>query len=63
MAKNKLFAWQLWAHYILLEALLVIAFGLWQMLNPTDYVVLYLVIALGDQAIHWILGATTGWKD
>lgn len=69
MAQSRFLAWQLWFHYALLEAAIV--FFLWLgkgtsycvMANPTNLFLLYLVIALGDQAIHLALEKTTGWKD
>ena len=65
MAKNRLLAWQLWFHYLVLEAIILLALELTNIEIPTaiDIGILYLAIAIGDQAIHAILGATTGWKD
>ena len=63
---NKFLAWQLWVHYVLLEAIIVTFLHFTGQLvhwNPTDIILLYLAIALGDQTIHAILGALTGWKD
>ena len=65
MATNKLLAWQLWVHYLVLEAIILLALALSgiETINAIDIGILYLVIALGDQAIHFALGAVTGWKD
>ena len=63
MAKSRLLAWQLWIHYILLEILILFALLEIVLLTPAQMVALYLVIAVGDQAIHAMLGWLTGWKD
>ena len=69
MAKSKSGwgAWQLWFHYVLLEGLIVLFFHLngqhWIHSNIINLALLYVVIALGDQLIHLMLGALTGWHD
>lgn len=64
---NRLAQWQLWFHYALLTGLVVGFFHLngqhWLHESFMRIVVLYLVIAIGDQIIHWILQVTTGWED
>lgn len=60
---NRFLAWQLWIHYVLLEALILFAISGIAILEPQHIILLYIVIALGDQAIHLILGKATGWKD
>lgn len=67
MAKNKLGAWQLWFHYVLLEIIILIFISQFTTFDFSTKIltlaIFYLVISLGDQAIHWILRETTGWKD
>ena len=59
--KARLKKWQLWVHYVLLE--FVIMFWLKLSLNIGELIVLFLVLAVGDQIIHYLLFKLTGWKD
>ena len=63
--QSKLMAWQLWFHYVLLEAIVLLALGLSgiETIEAIDIGILYVAIAVGDQAIHFVLGKLTGWKD
>lgn len=61
---KKWFAWQLWFHYLLLVFLLYAFFEFIEKPLSWDYFFcLYLVLSLGDIAIHYVLGKLTGWKD
>ena len=59
--------WRLWAHYVALAAILLAAAHLlgqhWIHEEPVRIIGLIVVIALGDQAIHWLFHTFLGWED
>jgi len=64
---NKLKDWRLWFHYVLLEAILVGFLHIngqhWIHSSTQNLIGFYIVIAGGDQLVHYILRKMTGWRN
>jgi len=61
---NKYTDWRLWAHYIVLTAIVVYFLHSYTIkLLPGTILVLFLIISVGDILIHIIFGKLFDWKD
>jgi len=65
---SNLTKWELWVHYFLLEVILFICLIVWQgamfwIFDWKNWVIIYLILAIGDQVVHFALHKLTGWED
>lgn len=66
---EKLFEWQLWAHYIILTVAVIIlqpVLNNWSILGYGDtrnFLSFFILIVVIDQLLHFLLGYLTGWED